>query len=65
MAASQVNISQSELRKFWVPVCSKAEQSRIVVRVNELRAMCANLRANLTEQQSTTSNLAEALIAGD
>ena len=27
MAASQVNISQADLRGFWVPVCSKPEQS--------------------------------------
>ena len=40
MAASQVNISQTDLRGLWMPVCSKAEQSRIVIRVEELMRVC-------------------------
>ena len=64
MAASQVNISQTDLRGLWLPVCSKAEQSRIVTRVEELRALCADLREKIKEQQSKASNLAEALIEG-
>jgi type I restriction enzyme S subunit len=45
MAASQVNISQTDLRGFWLPVCSKAEQSRIVTRVEELMRLCDALEA--------------------
>ena len=44
MAASQVNISQTDLRSFWLPVCSKAEQSRIVTRVEELMRLCDALQ---------------------
>jgi type I restriction enzyme S subunit len=62
MAASQVNISQSELRNFWVPVCSKAEQSRIVTRVNELRGLCADLRQRIVATQSGQKQFAVALI---
>jgi type I restriction enzyme S subunit len=45
MAASQVNISQSDIRRLWVPVCSKTEQSRIVTRVEELMRLCDALEA--------------------
>lgn len=62
MAASQVNISQADLRSFWVPVCSKAEQSRIVTRVNELRSLCADLRQRLTAGQTKQKLLADALV---
>jgi type I restriction enzyme S subunit len=62
MAASQVNISQADLRSFWVPVCSKAEQSRIVTRVNELCSLCADLRQRLTAGQTKQKLLADALV---
>jgi type I restriction enzyme S subunit len=45
MAASQVNISQTDLRGLWLPVCSRAEQSRIVTRVEELMRLCDALEA--------------------
>lgn len=41
-----------------------AEQSRIVSRVNELGALCADLRQSLIAAQSTQGHLADALIAG-
>ena len=63
MAASQVNISQSDLRNILIPVCSKAEQHRIVARVEELRQLCAQLRERLTSARRTQSQLAEALVA--
>lgn len=63
MAASQVNISQTDLRGLWLPVCSKAEQSRIVARVAALRALCADLRQHLAAAQATQSQLAAALMA--
>jgi len=62
MAASQVNISQSDLRGFWIPVCSKTEQSRIVTRVTALRRLCADLRQRLKAAQTTQSHLAQALV---
>ena len=63
MAASQVNITQSDLRNILIPVCSRAEQNRIVVRVEELRHLCAQLRERLTSARRTQSQLAEALVA--
>ncbi|MFN9709000.1 MAG: hypothetical protein ACK53K_00155 [Burkholderiales bacterium] len=62
MAASQVNISQTDLRGLWLPVCSKAEQSRIVARVEELRQLCTDLRQRLTASRTTQGHLAEALV---
>ena len=63
MAASQVNISQTDLRGFWLPVCSKAEQSRIVTRVAQLRRLCFELRQRLSASQYTQAHLADALVA--
>ncbi|WP_211297664.1 hypothetical protein [Ottowia oryzae] len=62
MAASQVNISQSDLRGFWIPICSKTEQSRIVTRVTALRRLCADLRQRLADRQSLQARLAQALV---
>lgn len=45
MAASQVNISQTDLKALWLPVCSKAEQSRIVTRVESLMRLCDALES--------------------
>lgn len=45
MAASQVNISQADLKALVLPVCSKAEQSRIVTRVEALMRLCDALEA--------------------
>ena len=63
MAASQVNISQADLRRIVLPVCSKAEQRRIVERVNELRCLCTELRQRVTQSRATQSRLADALVA--
>jgi type I restriction enzyme S subunit len=62
MAASQVNISQSDLRGFWIPVCSKTEQSRIVDRVAHLRRLCADLRQRLAAASARQSQLAQSLV---
>jgi len=60
--AVQSFVSLGQLRSAVVALPPLAEQSRIVSRVKELCAMCAHLRAKLLEQQSTASNLTEALI---
>ena len=38
------------------------EQSRIVARVTELRALCAELRQRLADAQATQSRLAQVLV---
>ena len=61
---AQPNLGAGDLAKFAVPLPPLVEQSHIITRVNELRGLCADLREKLEEQQSKSSNLAEALIEG-
>jgi len=63
MAASQVNISQADLRGFWLPVCSKAEQSRIVTRVQELMLLCDALEAKGRLEAAQHAQLVNTLLA--
>ncbi len=44
------------------PLPPLAEQSRIVTRVNELHALCTDLRQRLSAAQSTQGHLADALV---
>ncbi len=63
----QVGVQKMALNRLAatsIPLPPLAEQSRIVTRVDELRALCSDLRAKLVAQQSTASNLTEALIEG-
>jgi type I restriction enzyme S subunit len=69
MAASQVNISQSDLKAIPIPVCSYTEQRRIVSRVEELMKLCDALEAKeqLADEQHArlTSTLFEALATSE
>ncbi len=63
----QVGVQKMALNRLAatsIPLPPIAEQSRIVTRVDELRALFSDLRAKLVAQQSTASNLTEALIEG-
>lgn len=62
MAASQVNISQAAIRELQVPVCSKAEQRRIVASVNQLFALCDQLKLNLAQARQQHEHLASVLV---
>ena len=61
--AVQSFVSLGQLRSAVVALPPLAEQSRIVVRVNELRALCAELRLRLSASQLVQSHLADALVA--
>lgn len=63
MAASQVNISQTDLRGLWMPVCSKAEQARIVTRVEELMRLCDALEAKGRLEAAQHAQLVSTLLA--
>jgi type I restriction enzyme S subunit len=56
------NLSTSQIKEIMFPLPPIAEQSRIVTCVNELRALCADVRQRLREQQTTQSHLADALL---
>jgi type I restriction enzyme S subunit len=60
---AQPNLGAGDLAKFVVPLPPLAEQSRIVTRINELHALCAELRLQLKASQLTQSHLADALVA--
>ncbi len=53
-------LAKSSALKIGLPPLS--EQTRIVTRVTELRALCAELRLRLTSAQHIQSRLAEALV---
>ena len=55
-------LNQEALTGFLIPVPPLAEQTRIVARVADLRALCANLRQRLSASQTTQAHLAEALV---
>lgn len=55
-------VNQATVASTRIPVPPFAEQSRIVARVEELRRLCAELRARLSAAQATQSWLAQALV---
>ena len=57
------NVGRDVIYRMPVPVPPLAEQRRIVARVGELRALCAQLRECLTSARRTQSALADALVA--
>lgn len=62
-ATAQKNINLEVLNSLRVPVPPVVEMHRIVARVEELRGLCADLRQQLQQSQTTQSNLADALVA--
>ena len=54
-------ISKGKWDLLLLPLPPRAEQSRIVTRVNELRRLCSDLRQSLTAGQSVQTHLADAL----
>lgn len=60
--AGQKTVNQSHIGSLLLPLPPLPEQSRIVARVSELRALCAQLRARLAVTAQTQSRLAETLI---
>lgn len=56
------NLSVGKIRNYVVPVAPLAEQTRIVARVTELRALCQQLREKLTQARTTQTQLAQAWV---
>lgn len=59
---AQPKMNQAKLNSILVALPPLAEQSRIVTRIAELRALCAQLRERLAATTQTQSRLAETLI---
>ncbi|NWL25788.1 hypothetical protein DM794_01700 [Paenarthrobacter ureafaciens] len=60
---SREGLSKSRLERFIVPVPPLAEQERIVVKVKELLALCADLKVKLSVSHAAQAHLAEVLTA--
>lgn len=56
-----LNLNADKVRTIPIPLPPLAAQSRIVTRVNELRALCADLRQRLEAAQLAQSRMASAL----
>lgn len=61
-ATAQKNINLEILESIRIPIPPLAEQSRIVARVTELRALCQQLREKLTQARRTQTQLAQAWV---
>ena len=55
-------VNQSTVAGTPIPLPPMAEQKQIVARVDQLRAVCADLRQRLLSQRTTQAQLAEALV---
>ncbi len=61
-ATAQPVISGRKLYPIVVALPPLAEQSRIVARVTELRALCQQLREKLSQSRTTQTQLAQAWV---
>lgn len=56
------NLSMGNISKFLIPVPPLAEQHRIVAKVDELMALCDQLKSRLTEAGQLQQKLADVLV---
>jgi type I restriction enzyme S subunit len=61
-ATAQKNINLEILESVLIPVPPSREVARIVTRVQQLRALCAQLRERLQAARATQSRLAQTLV---
>jgi type I restriction enzyme, S subunit len=59
---AQPNLNVGKVKSTLIPIAPLSEQARIVARVEELRCLCADLRARLTARQTCQVRFAEALV---
>ncbi|KAA0876572.1 restriction endonuclease subunit S [Nitrincola tapanii] len=59
---AQPNLSAADLGKFLVPLPPLAEQQRIVAKVDELFALCDQLKERLQHASDTQLNLTDAIV---
>lgn len=56
------NISMGDIKGFAIPLPPLSEQHRIVAKVDELMALCDQLKSRLNDAQTTQLHLADALV---
>lgn len=64
MAESQMNISQDKLKLAPIPLGPIREQNHVMDKVDELMAICDQLKSRLQTSQQTQLALAESLVEG-
>ncbi len=57
----QPNFGSTHLGRVFIPLPPLAEQHRIVAKVDELMALCDQLKAGLSAAQTTQLQLADAM----
>jgi type I restriction enzyme S subunit len=62
--ANQANIGMAALERWLLPIPPKPEQHRIVQKVDELMALCDQLKERLNQANQTRSQLAGAVVTG-
>lgn len=62
MAESQMNISQDKLKAAPIPLAPIKEQQSIITKVDELMALCDQLKARLTDARTTKLHLTDAIV---
>ena len=60
--SAQPNLSANSVKLYAFPLPPLAEQHRIVAKVDELMALCDQLKASLATAQTTQFNLADSLV---
>ncbi len=61
-SSSMKNVSRAQIQALAVPLPPREEQMRIVQKVDELMALCDQLKARLVEAGETRNHLAEAVV---
>jgi type I restriction enzyme S subunit len=61
-SSSMKNVSREQIRSLVVALPPLAEQHRIVAKVDELMALCEQLKARLSDAQTTQLHLADAVV---
>ena len=62
MAASQVNISQANIKRIYFPLPPLDEQKAIVKKVNQLMALCDELEKQVTDSKKDAELLVQAVL---
>lgn len=58
----QANVSGSAMRNMLIPLPPRAEQHRIIAKIDELMALCDALKARITDATETQRYLADAIV---
>jgi type I restriction enzyme S subunit len=58
----QANVNGTIMKSMLIPICPLEEQKRIVAKIDELMALCDQLKARLSDAQTTQLHLTDAIV---